>query len=332
MITRFRVGTHPPPERLNLHVSSILPLPKLYTGAFNDPNLQNAMYDEYNAFIKNNTWTLVPRPTNANIVQCIWLFCHNYLANGTLSRYKARLVANGSTQLSGIDVDETFRPFVKPDTIRTPLGFQDSTNPLQRSLYGRAEHMDRSTGPKNQTEPNWTDRTRPNRKYAIEILKQACMVSCNSSRNHVDTESKLGLDGDLVSDLTIYQSHASALQFLTFTHPNISHAVQQVCLHMHDLRETHFLALKQILRYARGTLDHGSQLFSSSTNSLVAYSDVDCPSFPTTRRSTSGYCVFIGNNLLSWSSTRQPSLSRSSVEAECRGVTNVIANICWLRN
>ncbi|GKD69342.1 ribonuclease H-like domain-containing protein [Tanacetum coccineum] len=82
---------------------------------------------------------------------------------------------------------------------------------------------------------------------------------------------------------------------------------------MHDPREPYFLALKRILRYVRGTLDYGLQLFSSSTTDLVAYSDADWAGCPTTRRSTSDYCVFLGNNLLSWSSKRQPTLSRSSV-------------------
>ncbi|GJZ31104.1 ribonuclease H-like domain-containing protein [Tanacetum coccineum] len=61
--------------------------------------------------------TLVPRPTNANIVRCMWLFRHTYLADGTLSRYKACLVANDSTQIKSVDVDETFCPVVKPGVI-----------------------------------------------------------------------------------------------------------------------------------------------------------------------------------------------------------------------
>nr|GEZ06098.1 ribonuclease H-like domain-containing protein [Tanacetum cinerariifolium] len=90
-----------------------------YRDAFSDPNWKNAMRDEYHAFIKNKTWTLVPRPPDTNIVRCIWLFRHKYPANGTLSRYKARLVENDSTQLEGVDVDETFSPVVKPGTIWT---------------------------------------------------------------------------------------------------------------------------------------------------------------------------------------------------------------------
>ncbi|GJT53091.1 ribonuclease H-like domain-containing protein [Tanacetum coccineum] len=74
------------------------------------------------------------------------------------------------------------------------------------------------------------------------------------------------------------------------------------------------------------------QLFSSTTTSLVAYSDTDWAGCLTTRRSTSGYCVFLGKNLLFWSSKRQPMLNRSSVEAKYRGVVNAVAESCWLRN
>ncbi|GKE87800.1 ribonuclease H-like domain-containing protein [Tanacetum coccineum] len=126
MVTRFRVGTNRPTERLNLHVSSVSPLPKFYRDAFSDPNWQNAMRDEYHALIKNKTWTLVPRPLDTNIVRCMWLFRHKYLAYGMLSRYKARLVTNGSTQLEGVDVDDTFSPVIKPGTIWTVLSLASS--------------------------------------------------------------------------------------------------------------------------------------------------------------------------------------------------------------
>ncbi|GJV79471.1 ribonuclease H-like domain-containing protein [Tanacetum coccineum] len=170
------------------------------------------------------------------------------------------------------------------------------------------------------------------RKYAMEILERAHMVGCNPSRTPVDTESKLGDSGTPVADPTLYRSLAGSLQYLTFTRPDITYAVQQVCLYMHDPREPHFSALKRILRYVQGTLDYGLQLFSSTTDSLVAYSDADWAGCPTTRRSTSGYCVFLGNNLLSWSSKRHLTLSRSSAEAEYRGVANVVAETCWVRN
>ncbi|GJZ97987.1 ribonuclease H-like domain-containing protein [Tanacetum coccineum] len=169
-------------------------------------------------------------------------------------------------------------------------------------------------------------------KYATEVLDRAGMLNCKPCRTPVDTDSKLSADGAPISDSTLYRSLAGALQYLTFTRPDISYAVQQVCLFMHDPREPHLSALKRILRYVRGTLSYGLQLYSSTTSSLVAYSDADWAGCPTTRRSTSGYCVFLGNNLLSWSSKRQFTLSRSSAEAEYRGVANAVAETCWLRN
>ncbi|GKE90285.1 ribonuclease H-like domain-containing protein, partial [Tanacetum coccineum] len=68
MVTCYRVGSNRPTQHLIIHVSSVSPLPKSYREAFNDTNWQNAMRDEYNALIKNQTWTLVPRPTDTNII------------------------------------------------------------------------------------------------------------------------------------------------------------------------------------------------------------------------------------------------------------------------
>ncbi|GKA56349.1 ribonuclease H-like domain-containing protein [Tanacetum coccineum] len=101
---------------------------------------------------------------------------------------------------------------------------------------------------------------------------------------------------------------------------------------MHDPRKPHLVALKRILWYVRGTLDHGLQLHVSTTTQLTAYTDADWAGCPVTRRSTSGYCVFLGDNLLSWSAKRQVTLSRSSVEAEYRGVANVVAKTAWIHN
>ncbi|GJV22463.1 ribonuclease H-like domain-containing protein, partial [Tanacetum coccineum] len=105
-----------------------------------------------------------------------------------------------------------------------------------------------------------------------------------------------------------------------------------ICLYMHDPRELHFAALKRVMRYVRGTMDFGLQLYISATTSLVGYIDADWAGCSSTCRSTSGYCVFLGDNLLSWSAKRQHTLSCSSAEAEYRGVANVVAETAWLRN
>ncbi|GKD32664.1 ribonuclease H-like domain-containing protein [Tanacetum coccineum] len=142
----------------------------------------------------------------------------------------------------------------------------------------------------------------------------------------------MGPEGAPVQDPPLYRSLAGGLQYLTFTRPDLSYAVQQICLYMHDPREPHLAALKRILRYVQGTLDLGIHLYASSTTSLLGYVDANWAGFPFTRRSTSGYCDFLGDNLLSWSAKGQKTLSRSSAEAEYRGVANVVAETAWLRN
>ncbi|XP_021757449.1 uncharacterized protein LOC110722489 [Chenopodium quinoa] len=169
--------------------------------------------------------------------------------------------------------------------------------------------------------------------YATEIIARANMSSCKPSATPVDTKAKLrSTSGPPVDDPTLYRSLAGALQYLTFTRPDISYAVQQICLYMHDPRKEHMAALRRILRYLQGTLKLGLHLYSSPTSSLISYSDADWGGCPNTRRSTSGYCVFLGDNLISWSAKRQPTVSKSSAEAEYRGVANVVAESCWLRN
>jgi histone deacetylase 1/2 len=169
-------------------------------------------------------------------------------------------------------------------------------------------------------------------KYAAEILDNTDMTACKSATTPVDTSPKLSaFTGPPVTDPTEYRSLAGALQYLTFTRPDIAYAVHQVCLHMHDPRKQHLAAIKRILHYVKGTLSHGLQLHSSSPASMVTYTDADWAGCPDTRRSTSGFCVYLGDNLVSWSSKRQHTVSRSNAEAEYRAVANAVAEATWIR-
>ena len=101
---------------------------------------------------------------------------------------------------------------------------------------------------------------------------------------------------------------------------------------MHDPRAGHLAFLKRVLRYVRDTTGLGLHLRASSHLDISAYSDADWAGCPDTRRSTSGYCIYLGDSLVSWSSKRQAIVSRSSAEEEYRGVANAAAECCWLRH
>jgi hypothetical protein len=101
---------------------------------------------------------------------------------------------------------------------------------------------------------------------------------------------------------------------------------------MHAARNAHWNFVKRILCYVRGSTGHGVLLRASTSTMLTAYTDADWAGCPDTRRSTSGFCIFLGDALVSWSSKRQPVVSRSSAEAEYRGVANAATECYWLRN
>lgn len=170
-------------------------------------------------------------------------------------------------------------------------------------------------------------------KYAKEIIERAGMTMCKSTATPVETKPKLSSVSTVpCSDPHLYRSLAGALQYLTFTRPDISYAVQQICLFMHNPMDIHINALKRIIRYVQGTASYGIYIGSVKTDKLTSFTDADWASCPDTRRSTSGYCVFLGDSLISWATKRQPTISKSSAEAEYRGVANVVSESCWLRN
>jgi hypothetical protein len=134
--------------------------------------------------------------------------------------------------------------------------------------------------------------------YTEDLLERAAMSNCHSAPTPVDTKPKLSsVDGELAPDPTQYRSIAGALQYLTLTRPDIAYA--QICLHMHASRDTHWGLVKRLLRYLRGTIDHGLVLHGGSSTDIAAYSDADWAGCPDTRRSTSGYCIFLGSSLIS---------------------------------
>ncbi|MFS7933955.1 putative RNA-directed DNA polymerase [Helianthus anomalus] len=101
MIKCSQDGTTTQKQPYNLPTTStdpISPLPKSHQTA-SDPNWKQTMVDEYSALMENNTWELVPRPTNAHVIRCMWLYRHKFHANGTLQRYKARLVVSGKSHM-----------------------------------------------------------------------------------------------------------------------------------------------------------------------------------------------------------------------------------------
>ncbi|XP_066315734.1 uncharacterized mitochondrial protein AtMg00810-like [Miscanthus floridulus] len=102
------------------------------------------------------------------------------------------------------------------------------------------------------------------------------MANCNPIATPADTKPKASTaNGKLIDDATTYRSIAGALQYLTITRPDIAYAVEQVCLHMHALRDVHHTMMKRILWYVKGTTSLNIQLRAAPSSMITAYSDTD---------------------------------------------------------
>lgn len=127
MFTRAKAGVFKPKYPVNLATNALLtalsvtPEPRGFKSAMKFPHWLAAMQEEIDALHSNTTWDLVPPPSGVNIVGSKWVFRTKYHSDGSIERYKARLVAQGFTQVPGADFQHTFSPVVKATTVRVIL-------------------------------------------------------------------------------------------------------------------------------------------------------------------------------------------------------------------
>lgn len=165
-------------------------------------------------------------------------------------------------------------------------------------------------------------------KYVADLLQTTDMADCKPVSTPMSIKPTTSAHGDaLYHDITNYRKIVGTLQYLTLTQPDLASAVNVVCQHMHAPTNAHFMMVKRILRYLKGTISMGLRILKDSSLALYAFSDADWAGCATTRRSTTGYCTFLGSNCVSWSAKKQPTVSRSSAEAEYRALASTTAEL-----
>ncbi|XP_026437143.1 uncharacterized protein LOC113335250 [Papaver somniferum] len=170
------------------------------------------------------------------------------------------------------------------------------------------------------------------RKYVLDILKDSGLTGARVSSFPMDTHIKLlPTDGKDLTDPISFRRLIGRLLYLTVTRPDITYAVNYLSQFMQHPRTNHLDASHRVLHYLKGTIGHGIFLSSSSVLSLHGYTDSNWAGCPITRRSTTGYFVSIGFSPISWKSKKQPTVARSSAEAEYRSMDNLTAELQWLR-
>jgi hypothetical protein len=171
-------------------------------------------------------------------------------------------------------------------------------------------------------------------KYISDLLTQTNMLTSKGVATPMLPTDQLKLtDGEPLpsEDTTKYRSVVGALQYILLTRPDIAFSVNHVCQYMASPTSVHWSAVKRILRYLGDTRHMGLHIAKSNSELLSAFSDADWAGDQDDRRSTGGYAVYFGSNLVSWNSRKQSTVSRSSTEAEYKSIADATAELIWLQ-
>ena len=169
-------------------------------------------------------------------------------------------------------------------------------------------------------------------KYAHNILKKIGMNSSKHSNTPISTSVKLSLDYSR-KDLgeRQYRSMICNLLYLIASRLDLSFSVCVCAKYQSRPKESHAHAVKRILKYVSGTTDFGIWLSRDTNINVVGFSDADWVGCVDDRKSTSGGCFFIGNNLVAWHSKKQTSTSLSIAEAEYIAIGSCCTQLLWMK-
>ncbi|XP_019167288.1 PREDICTED: uncharacterized protein LOC109163021 [Ipomoea nil] len=169
------------------------------------------------------------------------------------------------------------------------------------------------------------------RRYALEILDEAGFTDCKPVHTPMVPGVRLTKDGGtILSDASGFRRLVGRLLYLTATRPDITFAVQQLSQYVDAPTTEHLAAAHRVLPYIKKAPGQG--LFYPKLNDmhLNVFSDSDWGSCSDTRRSITGFCIFLGSALISWRSKKQATVSRSSSEAEYRALAATVCEIQWI--
>jgi hypothetical protein len=169
------------------------------------------------------------------------------------------------------------------------------------------------------------------RKYILDLLKETGMLGCRPATTPIDQNHRLSKDAGTPVDRECYQRLVGRLIYLSHTRPDIAFAVSVVSQFMHDPRSSHMEAVYRILRYLKSCPGKGLLYTRQGNLHVECYTDADWAGSLDDRRSTSGYCVFVGGNLVDWRSKKQSVVARSTAEAEFHAMAHGVCELLWVQ-
>ena len=177
------------------------------------------------------------------------------------------------------------------------------------------------------------------RKYIRDLLTKVDILECkgidtpmSSSKDHRLQKNVKGEMGYYIEDPSHYRSIVGGLQYLVLTRPEIAYSIHKLSQYVSSPTLQHLMACKRVLRYLKETQDYGLKFVKEGELKVIAFTDADWGSDLDDRRSTGAYCVYLGNNLISWSSKKQSVVTKSSAESEYRALAAAVSEITWIKS
>ncbi|XP_015971347.1 uncharacterized mitochondrial protein AtMg00810-like [Arachis duranensis] len=165
----------------------------------------------------------------------------------------------------------------------------------------------------------------------LEVISSDDGIYLSQTKYAFDLLARVGITNSRTESTSLEPNLVGGLVYLTVTRPDFAYPFHVLIQFLLAPRTTHYAAVLRILRYIKGTLFHGLYFSAHSSLSLQAYSDADWAGDPTDRRSTTGYCLFLGDALISWRAKKQTFTARSSTEAEYRALADTTAEVISVR-
>lgn len=170
------------------------------------------------------------------------------------------------------------------------------------------------------------------RHYSLKLLEDVGLLA--SKPVHTPMEPRLRLsssEGELLTDVSQYRRLIGRLLYLTLSRPDIVFAVHKLSQFVSKPRIPHLQAVHHLLRYIKSAPGQGVFFPANTSLHIRAFSDADWASCVDTRKSVTGYCVFLGDALVSWKAKKQATVSRSSTEAEYRALATTTSEVLWIQ-
>ncbi|CAM8930606.1 unnamed protein product [Rhodiola kirilowii] len=283
--------------------------------------------------MQNHTWELVNLPQGCKPLGSKWIFTKKMKVDGTVEKYKARLVIRGYRQKEGLDYFDTLSPVTRITSIRMIIGIAALRNLEIHQMDVKTAFLNGDLEEEIYMEqPEGCKAPGQERKVCKLILDKFGKDSVGVHRTPIDMNQHLSKNkGESISQVEYSKVIGSLMYLMNCTRPDIAYCVSRLARYTSNPGTEHWKAIVRVLRYLRFTRDHGLH-YTRYPEVIEGYTDASWISDIQESKATSGYVFTLEGAVVSWKSSKQTLITRSTMKAEFVALDKCGEEAEWLRN